>query len=105
MQGLATRAELLDSWPRLRRLTGQLAYIPQGGGGLLQLWLASLAGRLKVQETAPQGSPQTVDQTLALAESLLVGGDLVKAAQVLEHGVTGEQVPCSKKRIRQQLLI
>ena len=47
LQGVATRTQLLQKWPDVRRLSSQLAYLPLGQTGFLQLGLASVAAKLK----------------------------------------------------------
>ena len=47
-QGIATRAQLVDRWSGVSRVTRQLAAIPQGQGGPLSIAVASLASALKV---------------------------------------------------------
>ena len=47
-QGIPTRAQLVDRWSGVSRVTRQLAAIPQGQGGPLSIAVASLASALKV---------------------------------------------------------
>ena len=48
MQGIPTRAQLVDRWAGVSRVSRQLSAIPQGQGGPLSIAVASLASALKV---------------------------------------------------------
>ena len=48
VQGIPTRAQLVDRWAAVRRAARQLSTIPQGQGGPLSIAVATLASALKV---------------------------------------------------------
>lgn len=48
VQGIPTRAQLVDRWEAVRRAACQLSTIPQGQGGPLSIAVATLASALKV---------------------------------------------------------
>ena len=52
VQGIPTRAQLLDRWAGVSRAARQLSAIPQGQGGPLSIAVASLASAFKVQSSS-----------------------------------------------------
>ena len=51
-----TRAQISDSFVDVQRVARQLAWVPEGQGGLITIALAKLAARLKVRGCVSPGA-------------------------------------------------
>ncbi|KAL0045851.1 hypothetical protein WJX82_006724 [Trebouxia sp. C0006] len=96
LQGIPTRAQLVDRWSGVSRVTRQLAAIPQGQGGPLSIAVASLASALKIREGPSRPGSAALGEggletRLAQAEACLVSGQLSAAASQLQKVVQGTE--------------
>ena len=87
-RGALTQSQLRERFSRVRSSAASVSLIPLGGkGGIFAHSIAWLASMLRVREEAhTTGTHMGTEATLALAESLLVEGKIVKAIAVMEEG-------------------
>ena len=87
-RGALTQSQLRERFSRVRSSAASVSLIPlEGKGGIFAHSIAWLASMLRVREEAhTTGTHMGTEATLALAESLLVEGKIVKAIAVMEEG-------------------
>ncbi|GAB4813276.1 hypothetical protein N2152v2_000322 [Parachlorella kessleri] len=91
-KGVWSRTQIAEAFSDVQRASRQLCWVPEGQGGFLTIALAKLAAKLKVSERGPLAAKLPgggIDKSLAVVQSELTNGQLLKAAEDLEQAVRG----------------
>ncbi|XP_009401080.2 MICOS complex subunit MIC60, mitochondrial isoform X1 [Musa acuminata AAA Group] len=85
--GTSTQMQLNQKFESLKGTLRHFSLIPAGGGGILAHMVAHVASSIKMKEQSGDG----IEPVISKVESLLVDGNFVEAADVLEGGVRGSE--------------
>ncbi|XP_064965318.1 MICOS complex subunit MIC60, mitochondrial-like isoform X1 [Musa acuminata AAA Group] len=85
--GTSTQMQLNQKFESLKGTLRHFSLIPAGGGGILAHMVAHVASSIKMKEQSGDG----IEPVISKVENLLVDGNFVEAAEVLEGGVRGSE--------------
>ncbi|URE03649.1 Mitochondrial inner membrane protein [Musa troglodytarum] len=85
--GTSTQMQLNQKFESLKGTLRHFSLIPAGGGGILAHMVAHVASSIKMKEQSGDG----IEPVISKVENLLVDGNFVEAADVLEGGVRGSE--------------